>query len=123
MSFDHLGQGDFLGFVGAPEIDHSEELGVISRQRNRMSAFAAPDVIHEPPAWTLDALCLQVDPEIFFPEKYESCRAAKLICARCPVRAECLAFALEHHEHVGIYGGMSPRQRARVAREQRLGAA
>ena len=40
------------------------------------------------PDWTLDALCAQVDPEAFFPEKGGSTREAKSVCkasAKSPV--------------------------------------
>ncbi len=58
-------------------------------------------------AWMNDALCAQTDPEAFFPEKGGSTCAAKAVCAVCPVRPECLAYALEHNETVGIWGGLS----------------
>ncbi len=75
---------------------------------------AAPDLGHEPPEWTLDALCLQFDPAAWFPEKGGSTREAKLVCQRCPVRAECLAFAFDHDERYGIHGGLSERERRRL---------
>ena len=37
------------------------------------------------------ALCAQVDPELFFPEKGQPSAPAKAVCARCPVTALCLA--------------------------------
>lgn len=76
---------------------------------------AAPDLGSEPPYdWTIDALCSQVDPEIFFPDKGASTRPAKRVCSACPVRAECLQFAVDHHERFGIYGGLSERERRRL---------
>lgn len=63
------------------------------------------------PAWVDDALCAQVDTEIFFPPEGGSLRPAKSICARCPVAAECLQYALEHHEHYGVWGGLSAVER------------
>lgn len=68
----------------------------------------------QPPEWTLDALCAQVDADMFFPEKGGSTREAKRICAMCPVAAECLDYALEHDEGFGIYGGMSERERRKL---------
>lgn len=45
---------------------------------------------------------------------------AKLICARCPVSAECLKDALDRGEHFGIWGGVdfyvSPREQTRRRR-------
>lgn len=62
-------------------------------------------------AWMDDALCAQTDPEAFFPEKGGSTRAAKSVCAACPVRQECLNYALEHRETSGIWGGLSAQER------------
>ncbi|WP_241199264.1 MULTISPECIES: WhiB family transcriptional regulator [Rhodococcus] len=39
-------------------------------------------------------------------------RAAKRTCSRCPVRLQCLNFALENHESDGIWGGNNPSERA-----------
>jgi WhiB family redox-sensing transcriptional regulator len=60
------------------------------------------------------ALCTQVDPEFWFPEKGESGREAKAVCARCEVRAECLSHALSHAELLGVWGGTSERARRRM---------
>lgn len=38
---------------------------------------------------------------------------AKKICATCPVLKECAEHALQH-EHYGVWGGMSERERRRV---------
>jgi WhiB family redox-sensing transcriptional regulator len=66
-----------------------------------------------------------VNPELFFPigvrgPALMQIAAAKAVCARCPVTAECLAFALRTGESAGIFGGMTPeerrRQRARLQR-------
>ena len=43
-------------------------------------------------------------------------RAAKQICARCPVRVECLDYALRVNEPFGIWGGLSERERRRLKR-------
>jgi WhiB family redox-sensing transcriptional regulator len=67
-----------------------------------------------PPAWTADALCAQVDPEMFFPENGGTSEPAKAICRRCPVRAECLEYALDHGERYGIFGGLSERERRKI---------
>lgn len=73
--------------------------------------------------WQDQALCAEVDPEIFFPEKGGNPRIAKAVCRACHVRAECLNYALEHDERFGIYGGLSERERRRLKREQRQEAA
>ena len=67
--------------------------------------------------WQDQALCAETDPEAFFPEKGGSTRDAKRVCRVCPVRAECLQYALDHDERFGIWGGMSERERRRLKRE------
>ena len=52
-------------------------------------------------------------------------RVALLVCGRCPVRNQCLEFALaseigEPNDHRwGIYGGLTPKQRADLAKRRR----
>jgi len=72
-----------------------------------------------PPAgedWRPHAACRSVDPELFFPissigASLEQVAAAKAICARCPVRPECLAFALRTAQIHGIWGGLTEQER------------
>ena len=65
-------------------------------------------------SWQEAALCAQTDPDAFFPEKGGSTREAKRVCLGCEVQAECLAYALEHGERFGIWGGLSERERRRL---------
>jgi hypothetical protein len=64
--------------------------------------------------WRERAVCAQVDADLWFPEKGGSTREAKKVCLSCPVRAQCLAFALENEERFGIWGGKSERERRRM---------
>lgn len=66
--------------------------------------------------WMDDGLCAQTDPEIFFPEKGGSTQQAKRTCLSCPVRSDCLEYALEHHERYGIWGGLSERERRKLVK-------
>jgi len=87
-----------------------------------MSFTVAPDIFLRVliPAdemdWRDRALCAEVDPEAFFPEKGGSVRAAKQVCRGCEVRADCLEYALAHDERFGIWGGFSERERRRMQR-------
>ena len=67
-------------------------------------------------SWQERALCAETDPEAFFPEKGGSSREAKRICSECPVRIECLNYALRRDERYGVWGGMSERERRRLKR-------
>lgn len=72
--------------------------------------FTRPAPATEP--WVEDASCAQTDPEAFFPEgKGASNRAAKKVCARCPVEVECLEWALINDERFGVWGNTSPNER------------
>jgi len=42
---------------------------------------------------------------------------AKAICADCPVRQQCLAFALDTRQVHGVWGGMSEDERRPQARK------
>jgi WhiB family redox-sensing transcriptional regulator len=74
-----------------------------------------------PRRWQDDALCAQTDPEIFFPERGAAAKAAMAVCRACPVRAECLAYALEHEAVCGwgVWGGVSERGRRKLKRQMR----
>lgn len=79
------------------------------------SPGAAGPLLAGDPLWWQDlAECQYSDPEIFFPEKGGSVRDPKRVCAVCPVRAECLEYALANHERYGIWGGLSERERRRI---------
>lgn len=69
-------------------------------------------------------------PKIMYPERSNSqVQHAKNICkgstplaiSACPVRDECLAYALEHNEKFGVWGGTSERERRRLQRQRRSG--
>ena len=82
------------------------------------------DELTDPGTWMDRALCAEVDPELFFPEKGGSTREAKRVCALCDVRAECLAYALDMESrpgtvsYHGIWGGTTGRDRRRLQRER-----
>ncbi|MDE8649077.1 WhiB family transcriptional regulator [Rhodococcus qingshengii] len=75
--------------------------------------------------WRWSALCAQSDPDEFFPDKQGRGGSvlAKRVCARCPVSAECLDFALENHEEYGIWGGKTRRERRALRSTQAVAAA
>ena len=66
-----------------------------------------------PGPWTALAACA-ADPELMFADDYPSVTAARQVCGGCPVRADCLAFALDHAEPFGVWGGLTTEERAAV---------
>ena len=79
--------------------------------------------IDDSEAWQDRALCAETDPEAFFPEKGESVKPAKRVCGSCPVRPQCLRFALENRERFGVWGGLSERERRGLGDQRNLEAA
>lgn len=70
-----------------------------------------------PPEFVQHGVCGQVDPDLFFPEKSGSVLAPKRICGVCPVRQECLDWALANDVRHGVWGGLSDKERTRLRRQ------
>lgn len=49
--------------------------------------------------------CWREDPELFFAESPVDVERAKAVCTDCPIRATCLAEAIERREPWGVWGG------------------
>lgn len=67
--------------------------------------------------WRLLADCNGVTDVDFFPPRGVAALDARAICLTCPVRWECLAYALPK-EHIGVWGGTTERQRRRLRKVQ-----
>ena len=66
--------------------------------------------------WWQRAACRDIGPAVFFPAGNPKLAGvdeerAKGLCSSCPVRARCLAFAIEHGEADGVWGGLSAEER------------
>ena len=70
--------------------------------------------------WEQSAECRGMDPNVFFPTDGLGVQAAQKICSECPVRPDCLEFALKNHTDHGIWGGVSERERRRLQRGRRV---
>ncbi|MGW2818270.1 WhiB family transcriptional regulator [Streptomyces sp. NPDC001415] len=68
-------------------------------------------------AWTDRAVCRTVDPEELFVDGAAQ-HQAKAVCTGCPVRTECLAYALDHRIDHGVWGGMTSRERRGLLRRR-----
>jgi WhiB family redox-sensing transcriptional regulator len=76
------------------------------------------DLVNSRPEWHKDAACKQVDVS-FFPGRGIDQRPIKAICKGCPVRQECLDFALDNNENYGVWGGTSERERRHIRKMRR----
>jgi WhiB family redox-sensing transcriptional regulator len=77
-------------------------------------ALTAP-ILEERP-WSAFASCQDAKDISFFPQNKAQERAAKTICGICPVREECLDHALMTNERLGMWGGVSEKQRRALAK-------
>lgn len=65
--------------------------------------------------WAQHGTCRKLaDPDIMYPEDGDESREAKELCMRCPVRQDCLDYALRNKEEWGIWGGASEHDRERM---------
>ncbi len=72
-----------------------------------------------PASWTTNAACAGAHPDVdWFPDRddHASTRAAKEICASCPVRVACLEHAIAAGERWGIWGGKTTAERSKLVR-------
>lgn len=74
--------------------------------------------MHNTDPWQILASCVGYDPELWFPtsrNRYQT-RAARLICADCPVKQQCLTDALDNEQTFGIWGGHTADERKLIRR-------
>jgi WhiB family transcriptional regulator, redox-sensing transcriptional regulator len=67
--------------------------------------------------WTARAACRGSDPDALFVQGAAQNRA-KAVCFGCPVRAECLADALDNRVEFGVWGGLTERERRALLRRR-----
>lgn len=72
------------------------------------------------PQWMRKAACRGEGFDAWFPtdEVGEEADPARRVCAGCPVRPECLDYALDCSIRHGLWGGLSPRERAALNRRR-----
>lgn len=80
-------------------------------------------------AWQAQAACRDADPELFFPtsddftavENPAQLSDAAKVCHGCPVRRECLTYAVDSGQRHGIWAGHTPAQLRSIRRSRRAG--
>lgn len=68
-------------------------------------------------SWAAAAACKGGDPDRLFVRGAEQ-NHAKRICRNCPVRTECLAYALDYGMEYGVWGGMTERERRSLVKQR-----
>lgn len=69
--------------------------------------------------WMREGHCRHYPPSAFFPSDGVGVDIARSICAECPVKAECLEYALVQRIDHGVWGGCSERERRRLLKQRR----
>ena len=72
-------------------------------------------------SWRRDAACRDLDTNVFFPLSDDEAGPAKAVCATCPVREDCLEFALVTRQGDGVWGGLTESERRRLRRRRQEG--
>ncbi|AQS71192.1 WhiB family transcriptional regulator [Streptomyces pactum] len=73
--------------------------------------------------WREHAACRTEDPDLFFPIGTTGPAAlqteqAKAVCRSCPVREQCLRWALDTGQSIGVWGGTSELERRALKRRE-----
>lgn len=90
-------------------------------------AYNAHGTTYDPDQhWTTRAACRTEDPELFWPAAernpwdQQQIEKAKAVCNACPVKADCLEWALANEPDEGVWGAHTGRERSELrARRQR----
>jgi WhiB family redox-sensing transcriptional regulator len=99
---DRLIEGGWSSGTGQP---------IATERPVRVVADAGPDL-----SWQADGRCTHTNPEVWFPKVGSNGTDAKRICRNCPVRVECLDYAMSLGVDTtfGIWGGTSKRERLKA---------
>lgn len=81
--------------------------------------FLNPVIEKQKPVWRQWANCKDVPKDVFVIKQGQSTERALWFCETCVVRKACLEYALDNN-CVGIWGGTTQKQRAKIKRQQGL---
>ena len=74
------------------------------------------------PPWHADAACREHPELTWFPERGQPTEPAKTVCAGCLVATECRSAGIDGRE-LGIWGGLSERNRRQLRQDAQRGQA
>ncbi len=88
-----------------------------------MASVLDPILTFQFPPWLSRAACGDL-PEaeadaLFFPDRGQTARRARVICGGCPVVKECLEYAVEH-DCEGVWGGTTAAERRALKRKREV---
>ena len=103
-----------------------EKVSRRDRLRPELAFVAIVDTGHDKPEpdedWHSKALCLEMDGDIFFPERGGSAEAARKICAKCDVKEPCLESQLalsSSEDGGGIWAGTTVKERQKMRKKRK----
>jgi WhiB family redox-sensing transcriptional regulator len=73
--------------------------------------------------WTSAAVCVSIGGDAFYPEAGESWKTPIGVCRTCPVRLQCLDYAMREEQgrpvlhRFGVFGGLKPYARKKYEAE------
>jgi WhiB family redox-sensing transcriptional regulator len=87
-------------------------------RRNSRSVYRLTNTSKD---WRERAACINQNPELFFPTGITGTallqlEQAKRVCESCPVREDCLRWAMELGQDYGVWGGVSEEERRSLKR-------
>ena len=75
-------------------------------------------------AWMAEGNCRNYPPAVFFPSDGVGVDRARKICNQdCPVKEQCLDYAIDNRIEHGVWGGCSERERRRIIKRRKLDVA
>jgi len=72
--------------------------------------------------WRHLSACRDMDTSTFFPATDDDAQQPKAVCAACPVREECLEYAIATRQDDGVWGGLDETERRRLRRRRQAAA-
>jgi WhiB family transcriptional regulator, redox-sensing transcriptional regulator len=106
--------GEAVEVVCVSAVELSVVAGGRSDQGETIYGFALCDV-PQPGPWVRHGACRTAPSSVFFPSRGDSTDQAKAICRNCPVRVDCLEYALDAGERLqGVWGATSAKERRQM---------
>lgn len=105
-------------YLTAPRRPLARDVDRVVRPDGEIVHLPAP-AVSDPASWRPWAACADEDADLFFPAGRQAAQVARRVCAACPVREQCLQYALEADVRYGIWGGTTAGERKRIRSTRR----
>ena len=97
------------------ELDAHRHRETVDQPPRALRLVHDEEAVMTAPDWMEHAACLDANPEAFFPpgdnEHTADWTEARATCARCPVTADCLRYAIDTRDGHAFLAGLTPEQR------------